>query len=518
MVRQKYGIGTQHFPTLIERNFVYVDKTQYIIKLLEGSDLYFLSRPRRFGKSLFLSTLEQFFRARRDLFKGLAIDSYPWNWEEYPVIKISFGQGNFLSETGVAERIDQILSAVEREYGCKSHYTSVNARFSDLIFNLYRKFNKGVVILIDEYEKPLLDTYGEKNFESNRSLLAEFYSVFKDNTDKIRMLFITGVTRFGRLNIFSGLNSLKDISLSEHFSAICGITQQELESNFLPGVENLASRFKCSPDEALRILKENYDGYHFSGELIDVYNPWSLLNCLDEGRLVSEWIKTGASTYLLNILRKRHFNLTKLLGASVRESDLDGMDSEMMDPITLLYQSGYLTVKSYDVVSSRYEIGLPNHEVKIALMESIVPFYLNKSHKLDDERLVQIFNYIENGEAEAMMQWFAAYFSKISFYSKLSFEKDFHMIMLCIFLLVRDFKHVHMEYAMSSGRTDLVVEAKDYVYIFEFKIGDNPDKAIEQINSRGYALPWSADGRKVFKIGAAFSTESNGILRYKIEE
>lgn len=383
MGRQRYGIGKQDFVSLRERNFVYIDKTQYIANLLEGSDLYFLSRPRRFGKSLFLSTLEQFFRGRRDLFKGLAIDSYPWDWQEYPIVKISFGMGSFHKEGGLVERIDDILKDIENEYNIKGEGVTSSIRFKSLIVQLKEKFNKGVIVLVDEYEKPLLDTYGEEIFESNRTELAQFYSVIKDNTEKIRLLFITGVTRFGRLNIFSGLNNLQDISLWEDFTSICGITQQEIEENLMPGVEEFAIKRGYTCKEALEKLKSYYDGYHFSEDLTDIYNPWSLLNCLSQKRLMSEWSSSGTSTYLFKILRKRNFELDKLLGTKVRERDLSGLDADMMNPITLLYQSGYLTIKSYNAVSNNYTVAIPNYEVRTALLEAIVPYYLGKEEKIN---------------------------------------------------------------------------------------------------------------------------------------
>lgn len=399
MSAQIYPIGEQDFGEIIRLGQVYIDKTQYIPHLLERK-FYFLSRPRRFGKSLFLSTLEEFFRGHRPLFKGLAIDSYEWSWEEYPVIKISFAQGAFSKEHGIQDRIDGILSRVEKLYDIKGKGLTVPSRFESIIVQLYEKFGKGVVILIDEYEKPLLDTYGEDIFHSNRIDLAEFYSVFKDNTDKIRMLFITGVTRFGRLNIFSGLNNLKDISLSDKYSAICGITQRELEDNLLPGVERLARNLNCGNDEALQLLKDHYDGYHFSANSVDIYNPWSLLSCLDESRMTAEWSTSGTSTYLLNILKKRNFNLDKLLGTTVREQDLSGLDADMLNPVTLLYQSGYLTIKSSNPRAGTYTIEIPNYEVRTSLLLSIIPFYLGTEAKLDQESLARILNYLESGEVK----------------------------------------------------------------------------------------------------------------------
>lgn len=518
MGRQKYGIGKQDFASMIERGFVYADKTQFIIRLLEGSDLYFLSRPRRFGKSLFLSTLKQFFRGRKELFKGLAIETYEWNWEPYPVIHISFGQGSFNEPNGLKDKLDEIIQNIEKEYGIKAEGDTFGRRLQSLVRNLHESSGKGVVILIDEYEKPLLDSYGTNIFDSNRNELANFYSVFKDNTEYMRLLFITGITRFGKLNIFSGLNNLKDISLHRDFSAICGITREELSRYFMPGIEAFASYLGATVEETLNELKDYYDGYHFSSEFVDIYNPWSLINCLDAMEIKSEWFSTGSPSYLLNILREKDYDIKGLLGSRVRAEQLSGSGLDMMDPTALLYQSGYLTIRDYDQKNKLYTIGLPNFEVRTALLEVVIPFYLNRKGSFQNSEVLKIAEFMDMGEAKKLMEWLAAYFSKISFYSKMRFEKDFEVLMLSIFLLVKDFSDVHCEYSMSSGVTDLVAVAGRYVYVFEFKIDRDAESALKQIDFRNYALPWTADGRKVFKIGAAFSTDNNGILHYSISE
>lgn len=517
MERQNYPIGEQNFETIREMNQVYIDKTGFIPRLL-GNKYYFLSRPRRFGKSLFLSTLEHFFLGHRDLFRGLAVDSHPWPWEEYPIIKISFAQGSFSRKGGLRERIDSMLRQVETRYGVKAEGASEGARLDSLIRSLHAKYGRQVVILVDEYEKPLLDSYEDEVFETNRKELAEFYSPFKDNAEHIRFLFITGVTRFGRMNIFSGLNNLLDISLDSPFSSLCGVTEEEIRRYLEPGVRRFAEAEGCEYAEAMGILKKYYDGYHFSEDLTDVYNPWSLMNCLYASRIKAEWFASGSPTYLLKILRKKNYDISKILGTEVSEEQLKGIGLDFLDPTSLLYQSGYLTIKSYNRKDRLYTIGLPNFEVRTALWETIIPFYLGKPDKFDRDDILRLFKYIESGNAEAMMQWLASYFSKISFDTKFNFERDFQVLVLGIFLLIKDFSDVHCEYAMSSGRTDLVMEAPGFVYIFEFKMGENPEKALEQINSRGYDVPWRAEGRKVFKIGASFTTGNGGLLRYKIEE
>lgn len=516
MNEQIYPLGEQSFSELRNYNQVYVDKTHFIPKLLKNK-FYFLSRPRRFGKSLFLSTLEHFFLGNKDLFKGLAIEKFDWEWDRHPVLKISFASGSFIAEGGLTERINTILERIGTDYEIEIKGKTASAIFENIIYGIYRKTGKKLVILIDEYEKPLLDSYGLEIFEKNRNELAEFYSVFKDNTEYIRLLFITGITRFGKINIFSGLNNLIDISLETQYESICGITEEEIKKYFIPGVEYLAQRENSDIEKALFRLKQYYDGYHFSEDTTDIYNPWSLMNCLAAGRFKSEWFSSGSSTYLLKIIRKKNYDLSNLIGSKATEEQLKGVSSDMMDPTPLLYQSGYLTIKNYDRQTELYEIGLPNFEVRTALFEYLIPFYLGKDEKIDRRDILKLFNYMESGKAEEMMKWLASYFSKISFYSKLHFERDFHVIVIGIFLLVKDFNEVHCEYAMSSGRTDLVVEAGKFVYVFEFKIGENAQKALEQIDFRGYDIPWNSDGRKVFKIGAAFSTKNNGILRYDIK-
>lgn len=517
MERQNYPIGEQSFKTLREMNQVYVDKTMFIPELLRNK-YYFLSRPRRFGKSLFLSTLEQFFMGRRELFRGLAVDSFDWSWEDHPVLRISFGQGAFSCEGGLSERIDTIIAQTEERYGVKADGATHAVRLDNLIRKLHAKTGRGVVILVDEYEKPLLDTYMAPIFESNRRELSEFYSPFKDSGEHIRFLFITGVTRFGRLNIFSGLNNLLDISLEPQFSALCGITEQELRRDLAPGILSFAQAESCSESEAIDTLKKYYDGYHFSEDLLDIYNPWSLMNCLFARRVKAEWFATGSPSYLFKILRHKDYDIAEILGNEVTEEDLKGNGVDVMNPTALLYQSGYLTIKSYDRRSRLYTIGLPNFEVRTALWETLIPFYVGKSERIDRKDIGRLFHYLQGGDPEAMMRWLAAYFSKISFDTKVNFERDFQVLILGIFLLVKDFSDVHCEYAMSSGRTDLVVEEERFVYVFEFKMGDDPEKALEQINSRGYAVPWSADGRRVFKIGVSFSKRHGGQLRYTISQ
>ena len=517
MERQKYGLGKQDFSSLRKRGFVYIDKTEYIIKLLEGADYYFLSRPRRFGKSLFLSTLYHFFRGNRELFKDLAIDSYDWNWESYPVIRLNLAEGSYSRPEGLEERLNEILAETEKFYNVSPSGTDPRSRFRNLIISLNERYDKGVVILIDEYEKPLLDTINEPHNEKYQKELADFYSVLKSNEEVIQFLFITGVTRFGHLNIFSGFNNLSDISLDDDFSALCGITQRELLENLRPGIENLAKAYEVDFEDALSKLKEHYDGYHFSRLLIDIYNPFSLLTCLNSSRITSRWFQSGSSRYLLDKLRANNFNLSSLEGVRVSEEILLGTDSSMNESVTLLYQSGYLTIKYYNPENNRYTLGLPNFEVRTALYSAIIPYYLGQKYSSAEEEAIGFIDKLRNGEAEEAMKWLQGYFSSIPQDVKLDYESEFQQVIYAFFALSGQLAKTTLEKKTSDGRIDMVYETNRYVYIFEFKRGEDARKALDQINSKQYARQWQTDDREVIKIGVAFSPKTRGIASFMIE-
>lgn len=400
MDKQKYGIGKQDFGSLREGAFIYVDKTQFIIDLIEGPGFYFLSRPRRFGKSLFLSTLENFFRGRRELFKELAIDSYPWDWQEFPVIRINLGEGSYFKDFGLEERLNEILDDYETKYAIPTSGGSPRSRFRSLLKSLNRKFDRKVVILIDEYEKPLLDTIDRPHFQRYQDELADFYSVLKNNEENVKLLFITGVTRFGHLNIFSGFNNLKDVSLEEEYSAICGITEDEMLQHLRPGIEKFAKAYNLDYDGAVARLKKYYDGYHFSRELTDIYNPFSLLSCLNASRLTSKWFQSGSSRYLLNQLKSNKYDLSNLEGIKASEDTLSGVDASMKDSVTLLYQSGYLTIKHYDYNTTFYTLGIPNYEVRTALYSVIIPYYLGAKYNNATPEAYGFIEMLKYGNAE----------------------------------------------------------------------------------------------------------------------
>lgn len=520
----RYPLGEQNFDRIIESGFIYVDKTIFIPTLLQNN-YYFLSRPRRFGKSLFLSTLEQFFLGNRQLFKGLAVYDIPWEWHEYPIIRIDLSSGSFSEPEGLTERLNRILDRVSERYDVQIQTGSPGSRFDSLINNLYKKFERKVVILVDEYEKPLLDTLYEDHHTLYVNQLRDFYSVLKENSKIIEFLFITGVTRFGHLNIFSGLNNLTDISLNDRFAAICGITQEELTQYFADGILNLAKAKNISYDEAVEKLKNFYDGYHFSGAGVDIYNPYSVMECLYTGRFTNKWFQSGSSTFLIKRLRENQFDLTGLDGITATEETLLGVDSSLNTSVTLLYQSGYLTIKSFDEEHGIYYLGIPNVEVKKALFNAIVPFYIGKGVEIQPSDYIRISEWLSRGEVMEMLNWLKQLLAKVTYDVKLlplkeqlQQESDFQFIVFAVLSLSCGVNNVELEQTTSNGRMDLTVTTPKYIYIFEFKMDGDAKQALQQINEKGYTLRWSSDSRKIIKVGVSFSSSLRNISDIAIDE
>lgn len=520
----KYPIGQQDFKGIREGNYLYVDKTGYIRRLLDNK-YYFLSRPRRFGKSLFLSTLLYFFQGKRELFRGLEIDSWDeWKWETYPVIHISFISGAFYEPGGLRERLIGIIRETADKYNVECLDGTPGEQFRSLIIALYKKYGRQVVVLADEYDKPLLDVMDRRDIlADNRDLLSSFYSVIKDSDEYLKLAFLTGVTRFGHLNIFSGLNNLKDISLSREYSSICGITQQEVTDNFKEGIANLAASLDITAEDAVKLLKDYYDGYHFSDELVDIYNPYSLITALSEGKVYDIWPYTGNSRYLLQQLKKEEFDLFDLESTETSSHVLLGTDPEYSDPITLLYQSGYLTIKQPGKKAGKYILGLPNHEVSAALYEAIIPFFTGFNKPLPEKDYNKIDDWMQSGNVESFLQWLKEFFARVTYDVKLlplsdrmRQESDFQFVVYCILSLSCGLKNVRLEETTSNGRIDLSVETDNYIYIFEFKLGDNPHEALEQIKNKDYPARWAADSRRIIPVGVCFSPDTRGITSFAV--
>lgn len=520
MKRETYPIGQQNFKNLIERGFTYVDKTSYIIPLLGGS-CFFLSRPRRFGKSLFLSTLEYFFKGERELFKGLAIDSSDWKWEEYPVIRIDFTIGGYTEEYSLTKNLDNILSPIEAHYGLKKESDDVAIRLSQLIRGLYRKYGRQVVVLVDEYEKPVIDNIDKPDLmDKNREILRGFYSVLKGSQEYLKLVFLTGVTRFGKMNIFSGLNNLQDISLDDRYAALCGITEEELIKYFPQGIHKLADTYKTDYDGMLALLKKNYDGYHFSGESPDIYNPWAVLHAMDNIKLEAYWSVSGTPKLLATLLMKTNKQPKDMDNIKADWKQLLGIDNQFDDLVTLFYQTGYLTIKSYNLQQGRYVLGYPNKEVRDAFFEYLLPNYA-KSTVTDSRSFLLDFNdALEEGNPQQAMEILKSFTATFDYdmIPAPEMERHFQTVMYLISRLILPYRtDVEVEEHTSDGRIDMVIKTSEYVYIIEIKRDSSQEYALKQIKDKDYSLPYRSDPRKVFLIGVNFSTTKRRIDGYLIK-
>lgn len=515
----KYPIGEQSFEVLREEGFLYVDKTKYVEKIVEGSKYYFLGRPRRFGKSLFLSTLKCFFEGKRSLFKGLYADSMDWDWEPYPVIYLDLNNQQFTDDKDFSDLdivVESTLRIHEERIGLVSPESNLSARFAYLIRKMYEITGKRVVILVDEYDKPLVNNINRHDrFVTYRNKLAALYSNFKSSADYLRLVFLTGVSRFGKLSVFSGLNNIRDISFNNEYSAICGITEEELKMNFQKGLTELAEEYGRSLEEEIASLKRWYDGYHFSKKSPDIYNPFSLLQVFGSREYSNYWISSGNSTLLAKQLRKTDADLTKLIHKLCTQADLEGLDIEMLSPQALLYQTGYLTIKDYYQEDGLYRLRLPNLEVKQGFFEYLIPWYT--SIPKDESRVFTtlIRKELEKGDIDAVMKRLQSLFAGFGHDLKFDEERNVQNAMLLIFSLVG--LHADAEVRNSDGRIDILVRTQDYLYIMELKYDKSAREALQQIERKEYALPWSVDSRKVIEVGINYSTEKRRIDEWEVK-
>lgn len=511
----KYPIGEQDFKSLRDLGFLYVDKTHFIEKLVNGSKYYFLARPRRFGKSLFLSTLQYFFEGKRELFKGLYIDSADWEWEEYPVLRLDLNTNRFSEEGKLEDVLENRFKEWETKYELPDYPGDYSQRFKNIISAAHNKTGKQVVILVDEYDKPLVGNLKKnKLFEYYRAQLASIYSNFKSSAEHIRLVFLTGVSRFSKLSVFSDLNNLKDITFSDRFADVCGITEKELYDNFEEGISELALCTGKSYQKACALLKRNYDGYRFAERGSDIYNPWSILNAMDESRIRNYWTLTGTPTLLAEVLKERNEKLSEIFETTCREEDLLGMDLTYLNTIALLYQTGYLTIKSYNRRLRRYRLGIPNEEVKVAFFRDLIPYYQKDRSSKGRETLEKIVDSLYDGQPEMTMRCLQIYFAGIDYSLKMENENNFHNAMFLLFNLLG--LETKAEVHTSDGRIDLEVETDDYIYIIELKYDHSAEEALRQIEEKKYYLKYELDSRKIFLIGASFNAQSRRIDDWKI--
>lgn len=516
--RLGYPIGQQDFKILREDGSVYIDKTRFIEKLVcQDSRFYFLARPRRFGKSLFLSTLKYFFEGKRDLFKGLYIDSADWKWEKYPVLRLDLNPERYAEQGLLDNVLDNTFNKWESTYGIEKRAEDLPSRFRNIIEAAHEKTGKKVVILVDEYDKPLVGNLKkEENFEHYRSKLASIYSNFKSSAEHIRLAFLTGVSRFSKLSVFSDLNNLNDISFDDEFADICGITEKELFQSLGQGIEALAEKRMEDFEETCHNLKLNYDGYRFSPEGSDIYNPWSVLNCLSKCRIGAYWNATGATSVVAEALHASDVDIEKTLNARWQLDRLAGLDLLNADPTALLYQTGYLTIADYDLKSDTVRLKVPNKEVKEGLFHDLLQFYVKVKRGSSEGLVSELIYCIHHGNPAEMMKNLDAYFAGIPYDLKIEDENNFHnAIYILLTLIGIDTK---AEVHTSDGRIDLLIETPDFVYIIELKFDKSSREALEQINDKQYARKYQTDQRRIFKIGANFSSKTRNIENQIIKE
>ena len=511
----KYPIGIQDFVKLRQGGFAYVDKTKFVYKLADEGSYYFLSRPRRFGKSLFLSTLEAYFLGRKELFEGLAIYDMEKEWKSHPIFYIDLNTANFRDENSLYEVLNSHVSVWEEMYGAREYETTLALRFKGVIARAAEKEGRGVVILIDEYDKPILQTLrNEELQEKHRSLLKSFYSVLKTQDRYIRFAFITGVTKFGKVSVFSDLNNLMDISMDQRYISICGMTQDELLYNFREGIEQLGEAYGDTEEDTLNKLKIRYDGYHFEENTVGIYNPFSVLNTLAKLRYKDYWFETGTPTFLVDLLKMHNYRLLDITREKVSGDVINSVDSMSTNPIPVIYQSGYLTIKGYDERFKKYRLGFPNKEVEEGFLNFLLPLYTsagNNSPFMVDEFVQDV----ESGNPERFMQRMKAFFADTSYQVVGNAELYFQNAMYLVFKIMGFYTQV--ERPTSDGRIDAIIQTPDYIYIIECKLDRTADEALRQINDSDYAAPFAMDKRRIYKIGVNFSSQTRGVEQWIIE-
>lgn len=524
MAERKLPIGIQGFEGLRKDGYIYVDKTEYIYRLVHEGKPYFLSRPRRFGKSLLLSTLKAYWEGKKELFADLAIekleDGNPDAWKSYPVFYFDFNGTNYQQQGSLEEALNTQLKRWEEHYALTGQQNPLSERFQNLLITAKEKTGLRSVILVDEYDKPLLDVIENKELQQhNKEVFKGFFSTLKSFDEYIQFIFITGVSKFHKVSIFSDLNQLNDISLVKKYGELCGITEQEISKCFTEEVAALAEEQGLTREACMARLKQTYDGYFFHPNSVGVYNPYSLLSAFFAGEFGSYWFETGTPTFLIHQLRKNRFDVRSFTDKTLYadESTLKDYTGDSLDPIPLLYQTGYLTIVDYDSKRRRYTLGFPNEEVKYGFLQSMIPSYVptaSAGNKLD---IFTLDESIENGKLEQIRNVLTGLFANITYTVQSDpFEHYFQAVIYLVFTLLGKFCQCEMH--TYTGRIDCKVETRDYIYLFEFKRDEPAEAALAQIDSKDYALPFVADSRKLYKIGVSFDSEIRMLTDWAVAE
>ena len=514
----KYPVGIQTFEKIREKGYLYVDKTKYIVDFREKQMSYvFLSRPRRFGKSLFASTLQAYFEGRKELFEGLAIADYEKDWVKHPVLHFDMSGAKHFDEEGLKHYLDLQLKPYEKLYGKDDDELYPNDRLDGLVKRAHKQTGEKVVVIIDEYDAPLLDVVHEKeNLSALRLVMQNFYSPLKKLDPYLEFTFITGITKFSQLSIFSELNNLDNISMFDQYSAICGISKTELTTQMKPDIEALGEDLGMTYEECLAELTRFYDGYHFSKKSEDVFNPFSLVKALNARDIAPYWFGSGTPTYLIKTLQKYHVNVMDIEKKSCDVDDFDVSPEMMTSALPLLYQSGYLTIKKYNPMLHRYTLEYPNREVKIGMLKSLAPNYLSPI-SLDNNSLVGDFlEKLYDTDIEGAMVRLKSYLASISNRLSNKNERDFQTVFYLIFNLMG--AHMRVEEDSAIGRADAVVYMPDAVFVFELKYDGSAEEALKQIDDKGYLIPYSADGKRLYKVGVNYDSTQRTISDWIIKE
>ena len=527
----KYPIGIQSFQDIRDKGYVYVDKTDLIYQLVTTGKIYFLSRPRRFGKSLLISTLEHYFLGHKELFKGLAIEQLEQDWFEYPVFHIDFNGSDFTQAGKLEEKIEGAVTTWEEMYGRTTHYTDIGDRFAYVLEQAHKQTGRQAVVLIDEYDKPILDVLDSgyrtrQNGEvilledQHRNILKGFYSVFKGADAHLQFVLLTGVTKFSQVSVFSGFNQPKDLSMHPAYDTLCGITKDELYRYFAEPIQELAQNRNCTEEQVKLDLKRHYDGYHFSPKMRGVYNPFSLLNCFDTLRMEDYWFASGTPSYLVRLLNRTKEQINELVQRYYRPEEFADYKADVEQPLPMIYQSGYLTIKDYNPRRNTYLLDFPNQEVQNGFVSILSAGYFKKVSPRNSW-LQDLTDALEAGDLDKLEKLLTALLAETSYRMQrkgdpIECERYFQYTIYLILRMISIYS-VFIEKEQSQGRVDCIVETPDYVYIFEFKLDGSAEQALQQIQDKGYAKPYLTDPRQLYQIGVNFSSETGTIEGFKYE-
>ena len=519
MAAKKYPLGIQTFSEIAKGNYYYADKTDVVYRLVHYAKYHFLSRPRRFGKSLFVSTLQAYFEGRKELFKGLAIEQLEQEWTEYPVIHLDLSGGKYYSIENLHDILNMILLRQEEKYGIENNKSQAySARLTHILETAIQKTGKQVVVLIDEYDSPMHDSMSDKVLQEKiRNIMRDFFSPLKEQEKNLRFVLITGISKFSQLSIFSELNNIKNISMKDEYSDICGITKEQLLTDFKDGIEAMAAHNSLTFNETVEKLKEHYDGYHFTPNSPDIFNPYSIINALDDRDFNSYWFTSGTPTFLIELLQKNGIDMLQLDNLWARDNRFDVPTDSITDPIPVLYQSGYLTIKEYNSKLRMYRLGFPNEEVRQGFSESLYRYY---APTMMGELDTVVYKYREKvlleDDIEAFLPYLQTFYDKFPYTIINNNERHYQAVMFTIFSMLG--ADVKVEEPTPDGRIDMVLKTDTTIYVFELKYNKSADVAIQQIKQKDYAKIYVGDGRKIVKVGINFSEDRRSLENWKVED